>query len=168
MSPPSAPDQDLWSWACAAYARPDAKAACLELQDAHGLDVDVVLWIAWRCARAAPPDDAALDAARALSARSQSMFVKPLRALRRLAASKDAHALAGAERADALAARIVDAELEAERAELEALQAIEGARAPEGDAAAQTHAALEAYAKREGARAPALIARVVEALTPQS
>lgn len=41
------PPNEFWDFATRLYARGGAKDACLELQDRHGLDVNVVLFCCW-------------------------------------------------------------------------------------------------------------------------
>lgn len=41
------PPNEFWDFATRLYARGNAKHACLELQDRHGLDVNVVLFCCW-------------------------------------------------------------------------------------------------------------------------
>jgi len=41
------PPNDLWDYAARVYARGRASAACLALQDRHGLDVNVLLYCCW-------------------------------------------------------------------------------------------------------------------------
>lgn len=38
---------EFWEWSCAAYARPGVREACLQLQDAHGADVNLALFCLW-------------------------------------------------------------------------------------------------------------------------
>jgi uncharacterized protein (TIGR02444 family) len=46
-SMPASRDNPLWRFAVSLYGRGEVAAACLELQDAHGLDVDLVLACLW-------------------------------------------------------------------------------------------------------------------------
>jgi uncharacterized protein (TIGR02444 family) len=41
------PPNEFWDFATRLYARGNAKDACLDLQDKHGLDVNVVLFCCW-------------------------------------------------------------------------------------------------------------------------
>ena len=45
----------LWSFSLVHYAKPGVKAACLALQDVHGLDVNVALACLWHERRGARP-----------------------------------------------------------------------------------------------------------------
>lgn len=38
---------DIWTWALAAHDRPGVPQACLDLQDAHGQNVGLLLWAAY-------------------------------------------------------------------------------------------------------------------------
>lgn len=74
----------LWDFALAVYAAEGVEAACLALQDRHGLDVNLLLYCCWAGLRepaALPP--ARLAAALAAVAPWQREVVAPLRALRR-------------------------------------------------------------------------------------
>lgn len=146
------PPQGLWDFSLAVYPAPGVKPACLELQ-AAGLDVNVALWIAWHGAhgRDARP---ALEAALALSADWSGRVVKPLRAARD--ALKTPPGYVEAPSASALREAILRAELEAERLEQQALEALPGTAPAGGDGRALTLAGLERCAARLGARvAPA-------------
>ncbi len=46
---------DLWTWACAAYAAPGVAEACLSLQDYHEQNVPLLLWAAWTAATGRRP-----------------------------------------------------------------------------------------------------------------
>lgn len=105
------PDNPFWRFSCAIYAVPEVAAACLEMQDAQGADVNLLLLAMWlgaaRGTRLQAADIAALP-----GAEWQASAVAPLRALRRrLKAAPDA--------ADPLLTafrrQILDCELAAER-----------------------------------------------------
>ena len=125
MSPahlPPAPD--FWSFSLDFYGRPGVAGACLELQDRHGLDVNLVLYCCWR---GDVLSEAQIQAAIGLTAPWRAAAVQPLRALRRrLKAGFPPFPEAGVL---ALRKRIADAELEAERLQQLALDAL--ARAEE-------------------------------------
>ncbi len=76
-------EQGLWEFALAQYPRPGVEALCLELQDEHGLDVPVLLALAWAVVqhRAPAEFDRCLQAALCFA----GSHVYPLRALRRRA-----------------------------------------------------------------------------------
>jgi len=74
----------LWDWALAAYHADGVAEACLDLQDAHGHNIPLLLWAAWMAAtgRSLDPEtiEAGCDTARAWDAAA----VTPLRAIRRM------------------------------------------------------------------------------------
>ncbi|MFW5834441.1 MAG: TIGR02444 family protein [Pseudomonadota bacterium] len=115
----------LWDAVCARYARPGVKELCLELQDAHGVDVPLLLVVATLAARGRTLGDDHLDALAAASAPWQAVVVSPLRGVRRaLRDGADAGAALGAE-ADtlrSLKAAVQAAELAAERIQIDALE----------------------------------------------
>jgi uncharacterized protein (TIGR02444 family) len=134
----------LWEWAEAAYARPGAAQACLKLQDEHGQNVCLLLWAVW----AGGLDAAQLAAGVRLARRWETDVVAPLRRVRR--ALKDEAAGIAREARLRLRAEIQAAELEAERALLEGLQAL-GSRAVGG---AEALVALNAASAAWGEPAP--------------
>lgn len=140
----------FWDFSLAVYPAAGVKPACLALQ-AAGLDVNLALWIAWHGAhdRDARP---ALDAALALSADWSTRVVKPLRAARD--ALKTAPDYVSRDAAGALRRAILSAELEAERLEQLALEAVGGTVRGEGNRRALTVASLERYTARLGAQTP--------------
>lgn len=146
----SAPPERFWDFSLAVYPAPGVKPACLALQDA-GLDVNLALWIAWHGAhgRDARPG---LDAALSLSADWSTRVVKPLRAARD--ALKSPPDYVGADAAAALRKAILSAELEAERLEQLALEAVSGALPGDGGGRDLTLSGLERYAHRLGVNAP--------------
>ena len=40
-------ENPFWAFSCAVYALPGVQAACLDLQDRHGADVNLLLFAAW-------------------------------------------------------------------------------------------------------------------------
>jgi len=77
------PANPLWDYALALYRQPEVEAACLELQQRHGLDVNLVLLCCWQGSRGGALDPATLRRAKAAVASWQAEVVRPLRALRR-------------------------------------------------------------------------------------
>ncbi|HET6519133.1 MAG TPA: TIGR02444 family protein, partial [Geminicoccaceae bacterium] len=74
----------FWTWSVEVYGRDGVAAACLELQDRHGLDVNLLLLACWlAAAHGRALDGATLARARAASGRWQAEVVRPLRAARR-------------------------------------------------------------------------------------
>lgn len=115
MPEPGTDDPALWRFSLAVYDRPGVAAACLDLQDRCGLDVNLLLFAAWAGAacgrRLSVPE---LEAARAMTAPWQSEVVAPLRRVRRRLKAPLPEALP-APAVQSLRARLQAAELEAER-----------------------------------------------------
>ncbi|MGY6628802.1 MAG: TIGR02444 family protein [Oceanicaulis sp.] len=158
----SAPPLRFWDFSLAVYPGAGVKAACLALQDA-GLDVNLALWIAWHAAHGRDARTG-LDTALAMSADWSTRVVKPLRAARD--ALKSPPDYADADAAAALRKAVLSAELEAERLQQMALEAISGAVSGDAGGRVITAAGLEHYAKRMGADAPvrAFVESVFDAL----
>src|SRR5262245_50919517 len=78
----------FWDFSLELYERPGVADACIALQDAAGLDVNLLLYCIW-CAAVGPGRLAAGEMRTAVSATSawQEGVVKPLRAARRVAKS---------------------------------------------------------------------------------
>lgn len=164
---PSVPNP-FWDWSIAFYARPGVAPACLELQDAHGLDVNLVLFCVWSAA-AGPGalDRQSLVGLDAAIAPWRAGVVVPLRDLRRTLKA----GVAGIDAAAAarLRAAVQAAELDAERVEQDRLVAV-GARPgrrPSGGAGPATAranlAALWALAVGDGAPPAAALETLVAA-----
>lgn len=73
----------LWTWAVAAYGRPGVSDACLELQDAGGQNVCLLLWAAWAAETGQALDDEARADACDIARAWEDAAVAPLRAVRR-------------------------------------------------------------------------------------
>lgn len=146
---------DLWAWSNAVYAAPGVAEACLTLQDRFGLDVNLMLWAAWRHACAAPVDTAAAregrDAVRVINAE----LVAPLRTVRRTAK---------AHRAEALYAAVKAAELAAEKLVQERLAALP--RRPASGEAGLAAAARACGADPAAPSVGAALATLARALAP--
>ncbi|HTK34008.1 MAG TPA: TIGR02444 family protein [Caulobacteraceae bacterium] len=128
----SRPDDRLWAFCLDVYGQDGVAPACLALQDRHGMDVPLLLFVAWAGAEAglALSGQQMESAARSASA-WQGEVVTVLRGLRRrlkldLAANPDAAV-------EALRNDIKRAELAAERIELAALARIAEAWLAQGD-----------------------------------
>ncbi len=112
----------LWDWALTAYAAEGVADACLELQDAAGQNVPLLLWAAWCAAEGRVPDEDALEAAGDTARAWQDTAIAPLRAVRR-ALKPRAPDLDDADR-EAVRTQVKAVELEAERRLLAALEAL--------------------------------------------
>jgi uncharacterized protein (TIGR02444 family) len=74
----------LWDYAGGLYGRPGVAAACLDLQDAHGIDVNLLLFAAWLGqVHGLALDAAGVQAAVDATSAWQSEVVVPIRGLRR-------------------------------------------------------------------------------------
>lgn len=73
----------LWRFSLAVYGRPGVPAACLGLQDAHGVDVNVLLYCCWMAHRGWPLSPAQCRAAMKLTEAWRRDVVWPLRTIRR-------------------------------------------------------------------------------------
>lgn len=138
----------FWAFSLAVYARPGVEAACLALQERHGLDVNLLLFCCWAAARGRQLDAATLAAAEAAVAGWRNQVVRPMRALRRRLKRE----IAGfpAEPVDALRRRLLDLELEAERLEQQRLEPFLPARGGAEDGPAQAVRALRLYLRQQG------------------
>ena len=154
----------FWNFSVRLYARDGVKPACLALQ-AAGMDVNVGLWIVWSCLHGRDPGPA-LGQAVELSALWSAQVVKPLRSardhLKHPIASVDADA------AQALRKSVLAAELDAEKLEQHALEALTQS-CPETGATDRRDLALKRlqdYAARlgsSGVSAGAFVENVFEA-----
>lgn len=109
----------FWDFSLAVYGRPEVAAACLGLQDRHGLDVNLLLLACWLGAsgRGALGQPAWQDLC-AQVAVWQGQVVGPLREVRRrLKGMLPADASANADPIAALRRAVADCELDAERLE---------------------------------------------------
>lgn len=112
----------LWDWALTAYAADGVADACVDLQDAAGQNVPLLLWAAWCAAEGRAPDEDALEAAGDTARAWQETAIAPLRAVRR-ALKPRAPDLDDTDR-EAVRAQVKAVELEAERRLLVALEAL--------------------------------------------
>ncbi len=137
----------LWKFSLRFYARPGVAHACIELQDAAGIDVNLLFLLMFfsECGRSVTGDDVArIDAA---IAPWRNEVVKPLRAVRRKLKNE-----LGVRNSEALRSDVKRIELESERLQQEALFAMFPA-ASMGTAApreATVRANLTAYAQYLG------------------
>ena len=122
-------NEDAWHYACDYYGKPGVAEQLLREQDERGLDVvlhlfalyvDEVLGVAL--------DAADLAEAGAVVRTWREEVIGPLRALRRATKEKPAPGAGGKEAGEALHRLLQEAELRAERAELDALGDWFGAR----------------------------------------
>jgi len=137
-----------WDHALALYAQPEIEGICLELQDADGQCVPLLLWRLWAIGEGRAVDGQALKRAVALARAWDGAAVSPLRAVRRALAAPFPPIPDAA--SAALRERVATAERAAERIMLDALGAMTPVGAG-GEAAAP--AALRALVDEWGAPA---------------
>ena len=137
-SAPSPSAADFWSFSLDFYGRPGVAETCLALQDSHGLDVNLVLYCCWRGDLLSA---AQIQAAIGLTTPWRAEIVQPLRALRRRL--KPGFPPFHDAEVQGLRKRIADAELEAERLQQQALDALaEGSVPPPARKAATANLRL--------------------------
>lgn len=135
------PASAFWGFSLGLYGRPGVEAACLTLQDEHGLDVNLVLLAAWTACtgrRLAPPLARRL---RVVGDDHQARIMQPMRQVRRALKDQDLDAVLApiaAERRRALLALELDLE-RLEQLQLEQIAA--AAEAAPGLAAASLFSA---------------------------
>jgi uncharacterized protein (TIGR02444 family) len=76
------PANPFWDYALELYRRPGVEAACLELQQRHGVDINIVLFCCWLTHRGVAADAAFLARIAAAAEVWQQEVVRPLRAVR--------------------------------------------------------------------------------------
>jgi uncharacterized protein (TIGR02444 family) len=152
-----------WAFAVDAWARPGVEAICLDLQNTHDQLPALLLWRCWTLVEDRPVDAGHLAKAVEIARTWESEVLGPLRALRQRLATTET--IADVARAS-LRRRILEAELEAEHALLDALETLEIPKGPAWGAAADSR--LEAMTRLAGLWRPpapsAALGRLVEAL----
>jgi len=101
----------FWTFSLDLYARPGIADACLRLQDAYALDVNLMLLCCWLGRRGCRLSAAELAAAEARAAPLRTQILTPLRAVRRALKTMPLAGAAG------LYVRVKEVELAAEREE---------------------------------------------------
>ena len=163
------PDNPFWDFSLATYGRPGVAAACLGLQDRHGIDVNVLLFCCWVGASGGGVlGPAEMAAALAVAGPWQRDVVVPLRRIRR--------DLKGAgEAGESLKRRVAAVEIDAEHAE-QLMIAATWARRPDaalgemqriGDACANLRRYLEVLGLVPGEPERADLATLLGAAFPQ-
>ena len=111
----TSPTHPFWDYSLRFYADPETKAACLDLQDRFGADVNIVLYALYRASRGDQLDLGGLREADQAVAAWRDDVVRPLRQVRR-ALKPHPHALSAADQSR-VHDRIKKLELEAEQAQ---------------------------------------------------
>jgi uncharacterized protein (TIGR02444 family) len=118
-------DNEFWRFSLAVYKPPDVAAECLALQEAVGLDVNLLLFCAWLGTRVIVLSRSDIEAASRVVALWHNSVVRPLRGVRRHIKTQYGDAL------ESLRSRVKDDELQAEQIEQAMLfayaQGIQGA-----------------------------------------
>ncbi|MGH7005901.1 MAG: TIGR02444 family protein [Alphaproteobacteria bacterium] len=123
------PSSDFWDFSVTLYGKPGVAAACLALQDRHGVDVNILMFCFWLAASGrGPVGRRSLDEAFAAAEAWHAEIVRNLRALRKRL--KQPVGPADAALAQALRARIQKIEIDAEHIEQLTLAASAAAEAP--------------------------------------
>ena len=76
-------DNPFWRFSLAVYAAPGVAAECLALQDAQGIDVNVLLFAVWLGSRRVVVTDEHLAVIESTVGRWRGQVVRPLRGVRR-------------------------------------------------------------------------------------
>jgi uncharacterized protein (TIGR02444 family) len=144
----------LWHFSVDFYARPDVAEACLQLQEACGADVNIVLFLLWR---ATARDALTADAVRRLDDSSRDWrenVVAPLRTLRRRLKAGCPPMAPNA--AESFRSKVKAVELAAERLQQDAMSGMAGAleTRPAGSVHEATRLNLAAYAELLGRKFP--------------
>jgi uncharacterized protein (TIGR02444 family) len=106
-------DSPFWRFSLRFYRNPDVAAACIELQDQAGVDVNLLLFLLWNATLKKTLSTGAIEDLDRRIGPWRSRAVIPLRELRRALKSPPPVVNPGA--AEAVRTRIKAAELEAER-----------------------------------------------------
>jgi len=152
-------EERLWPFAVRVYARPGVQPLLIELQDAHGQCVSLLLWALWLCAGKRVFEPARLAEAVRWARTWSAAVVDPLRQMRRnlkrpLAGEPDAER-------QGLRRQVADLELEAERILLGMLETASPAADAESVDAAR---ALETTVAAWGESAPLPLLRRLASL----
>jgi uncharacterized protein (TIGR02444 family) len=103
----------FWTFSCHFYQNQRVAASCLELQDRHGADVNLVLFALWAASRGRQLDAAAIAEADRVARPWREAITQPLRAARRaMKPPPDGFDAVGVE---TLRQQVLAAELAAER-----------------------------------------------------
>ena len=134
----------FWTFSLAFYARQHVADLCLELQDRHGVDVNVLLFLLWQASRRRRLDSDDIGQVVALVADWRQHVVLPLRAVRRVLKTP-ASSWPAAE-VHALRERVKADELQAERLQQEMTERVFGELGTPDDVAAAAQSNCAVYA----------------------
>ena len=154
-------NESLWDFSLRIYSCDGVSAACVLLQDRHGLDVSMLLFCCWYGTVAGAMGDETLAMALDLSRPWAENVVKPVRTVRRYL--KTQH--------DDLYLRLKDLELEVERKQLDMLEALcRDESIPVPNSPAAVGANLRSYCRAlsvDTSKASESLSTIVRALFPQ-
>jgi uncharacterized protein (TIGR02444 family) len=109
----------FWRFSLGFYRRPEVAAACIELQERAGVDVNLLLFLLWQATLKRALSSAEVAALEQRIAPWRNATVIPLRSVRR--SLKSPPALVAAATAELFRTKIKAVELEAERLQQEAM-----------------------------------------------
>lgn len=112
----------LWDWSIRAWDAPGVQGAALDLQDAQGQCVPLLLWAAWAAQTGRAPDEETVEAACDTARVWVETTIAPLRQVRRALKTRMPDMDDAAR--EAVRAQVKTVELEAERRLLDALEAL--------------------------------------------
>ena len=154
------PPSPFWEFSLALYDRRGVAAAAIALQDRHGLDVNLLLFLLWQATQRHVFTAADIKALDQTIGGWRETAVIPLRNVRR--ALKSAPGLVAPNTAEAFRTRIKAVELEAERLQQEAMYALAATMPPARDATSPVEAARANIAAYETMRAVAFPSAAVD------
>lgn len=149
--------RDLWSFSLDFYASPEVQAACLEFQDSHDGDVNIVLFLLWKASGNAWFGAGAVAEIDAAVAPWRSHTVQKIRDIRR--GLKAAAILADGEVQESFRTRVKKLELDAEKLEQAQLERLEVAPDGQSDFRDAGERSLAAYATYLETRLPAALVK---------
>ncbi len=155
-------DFAFWRFSLHIYSGTGVPEACLRLQDEHGIDVNVMLYLLFlaRCGRRVAPGD--LDRIEAIAGEWRESVVRPLREVRRYL--KAPHGAFDAELTNGLRNEVKRIELESERLQqfvMEHRAPPETLGEPQENTATCARHNLNAYAERQGGLPEEAIAAIL-------
>ena len=158
------PANPLWDYALELYGSEGVEAACLELQERHGLDVNLLLLCCWLAGRGIAADEAVFRRIADVTEVWQEEVVRPLRGVRSrlkarlVAAQPESVAARWPELAATLRQRALGLEIDGERLEQLLLAELAASLAPTATpGAALASANLRLYRPFTAADRPPLI-----------
>ncbi|WJR77851.1 TIGR02444 family protein [Bradyrhizobium sp. NP1] len=135
----------FWTFSLAFYARPGVADVCLDLQDRHSVDVNVLLFLLWQAARGRRLAEGEIRRVTALVADWRQHVVLPLHSVRRFLKAPAVDW--PAEQLHALRERVKADELQAERLQQETMERTFAGLGTPDDVAAAAQSSCAAYAE---------------------